>query len=204
MTGSVRALLAGMLLGAGLGAFLGGCAAGGAVDTSVLTAGTTGALAKLPGDAAASIAKGMRQPKGTPNEIYTRVARGLLTCWMAGPGSLRERYLYQAEAQPDREGGVSKISLHERVMDAPNQPGRIAYQVLIEPVGETATVGTENRHLEPALSDNISQDIYRWAAGEETCTEDGVTEGWGATPAAEVAPPPELKGKGKEKVKRKP
>lgn len=166
-----------------LGVALTGCAAGGVVDTSVLTAGTTGALSAIP-EAAASIAKGFQQPKGSPTEIYTRIARGLLTCWMAGQGGLRAQYLFQAEAQPEHLGGISKILLHERIPESPNQPGRIVFQVLIEPVGTTATVSAQNKHLQPELGDNISQDVHRWAAGEETCTEAGVTEGWAATPAA--------------------
>lgn len=183
MTGSVKGLLAGMVLGAALA----GCSAGGAVDTSVLTKGTTGALAALP-EAAASIAKSVQLPKGSPTEIYTRIARGLLTCWMGGPRSLRSRYLFQAEAQPEHQGGVSKIVIHERIKDAPNQPGRAVFRVLIEPVGETATVSVENIHLQPTLGDRISQDVNRWAAGEETCLEGGVPDGWSATSVAEPLP----------------
>lgn len=162
------------------------CAGNGAVDTSVLTAGTTGALAALP-NAAASIAKGMQQPVGSPTDIYTRIARGMLTCWLGGYGRLRSQYMFQAEAQPEHLGGVSKVSIHERIADSPNQPGRIAFQVLIEPIGETATVSAENRHMPSAIGDSLSQDVYRWATGEEACLEAGVTAGWGATPAAAAA-----------------
>lgn len=162
---------------------LSGCAGNGAVDTSVLTAGTTGALEAIP-SAAASIAKGMQQPVGPPTEIYTRIARGMLTCWLGGYGRLRAQYMFQAEAQPEHMGGISKVSIHERIAGSPNQPGRIAYQVTIEPIGETATVSAENRHMPPAIGDSLSQDVYRWAANEEGCLEAGVTAGWGATPAA--------------------
>lgn len=179
MTRSGRGLLASILLSAALP----GCAGNGAVDTSVLTVGTTGALTALP-DAAASIAKGMQQPVGSPTDIYTRIARGMLTCWLGGYGRLRSRYMFQAEAQPEHMGGVSKVTIHERIPDAPNQPGRIAFQVIIEPVGETATVSSENRNMPSATADSLSQDVYRWAAGEEGCLEAGVTAGWGATPAA--------------------
>lgn len=179
MTQSGRGLLASILLSAALT----GCAGNGAVDTSVLTAGTTGALAALP-DAAASIAKGMQQPVGSPTDIYTRIARGMLTCWLGGYGRLRSRYMFQAEAQPEHMGGVSTVSIHERVPNSPNQPGRITFQVTIQPFGETATVSAENRHMPPTIADNLSQDVYRWAAGEEGCLEAGVTSGWGAIPSA--------------------
>lgn len=179
MTGSPRGLLASISLCAALS----GCAGNGPVDTSVLTAGTTGALAAIP-NAATALTKGMKQPKGSPTDIYTRIARGVLTCWLGGYGPLRTQYLFQAEARPEHQGGGSKILIHERIKDAPNQPGRVAFLIQIEPVGETATVSAENKQLPTSIGDNISQDVYRWAAGEEGCLEGGVTAGWGATAAA--------------------
>lgn len=183
-----RGLLASILLSGALT----GCAGSGAVDTSVLTAGPTGALAALP-NAAASIAKGIRQPVGSPTDIYTRIARGMLTCWLGGYGRLRSRYMFQAEAQPEHMGGVSKVTIHERIPNSPNQPGRVTFLVTIEPLGETATVSVENRHMSPVIGDSLSQDVYRWAAGDEGCLEEGVTSGWGASPAAATEASPKAK-----------
>ncbi|SDP12742.1 hypothetical protein SAMN04488061_2265 [Filomicrobium insigne] len=192
MTGSTRGLFACISLCVALT----GCAGNGPVDTSVLTSGTTGALSAIP-NAASALAKGMKQPTGSPTEIYTRIARGVLTCWLGGYGPLRTQYLFQAEARPEHQGGGSKILIHERIKDAPNQPGRVAFEIQIEPIGETATVSANNKQLPASIGDNLSQDVYRWAADEEGCVEGGVKAGWGATAAARQDKAPKSKNKRK-------
>ncbi|MDX2290440.1 MAG: hypothetical protein NW217_16690 [Hyphomicrobiaceae bacterium] len=161
-------------LAAGL---MSGC---GAQLTAVnLTESATGALAAIP-KAASQLSAGVRQPVGTATEVYTRVARGALTCWMGAHGPLKGTHLFQADAEPAHKGGRSEIALHERIADAPNKPGRRVYAVTIEPHGERATVEAQNLHLPPAQGDGMHQDVQRWAANEEGCLPDGVTAGWEA------------------------
>ncbi|MDX2259160.1 MAG: hypothetical protein NW205_09640 [Hyphomicrobiaceae bacterium] len=180
--------LAGLVSGALLlGVFAPGCA--GQLKPEDLAAGASTALASLP-KAAASLADTIKPPVGTPTAIYTRVARGILTCWMGAYGPLKGTHLFQADADADHKGGKSEIRIHERIAGSPNQPGRVAYTVLIEPVGETATVAATNVHLPGPDADKLSADVARWASGEETCLREAVAVGWDAEAKTGPQAPP--------------
>jgi hypothetical protein len=159
---------------------LGGCA--NQLKPEDLAAGATGALAAIP-KAAAQLAEGLKKPVGTPTEVYSRVAQGALTCWMGPYGRLRATHLFQAEAEPPHKGGRSEISIHERIPDAPNKPGKRVFEVIIQADGQSTIVEARNLRLPVAQGDAMQQDVQRWAANEEGCLPDGVTAGWDAKPA---------------------
>jgi hypothetical protein len=151
-----------------------------------LAAGASSAIAAIP-KAAASLTEGIKSPVGTPTAIYSRVARGILTCWMGAYGPLKGTHLFQADADADHTGGKSEIRIHERIAGSPNQPGRLVYTVLIEPVGETATVAATNIHLAGPENDRLTADVHRWASGEEACLGEAVAAGWDADAKVDTA-----------------
>lgn len=155
---------------------LGGCSND--LKLEDLQAGATGALSQLPAAASSLVPTAMKQPVGTATQVYTRVARGALTCWMGAHGSLKGTHLFQAVAQPRAKGGAANIDIHERVKGKPNQPGRKAFVVAISPVGEKAVVSAQNLALPEKLGEDMIADVHRWAAADEGCFKEPITEGW--------------------------
>ena len=143
----------------------------------------TSGLAGIPEAAGSLIPVVAKTPVGSATEVYTRVARGVLTCWMGAHGSLKGTHLFQAEAQPRTQGGAAEINVHERINSAPNQPGRKVFSVSITPVGDQASVVAENLALPQAQGDSMREDVERWAAEDEGCLKAPITEGW-TTPNA--------------------
>lgn len=151
----------------------------------------TGAL-KLP-VAALPIPTGFGGPKGSSTEVYERVARGVLTCWLGPHGPLKETHLFHAVSEPARMGGVSEILLSERDPSEVRKRGAQAARIRIEPVASTANVNFTNLRLPAEQADRFNTDVYRWAAGDEGCVPSGITAGWAAaakpTGAPQTQPP---------------
>ncbi|KAB2851429.1 MAG: hypothetical protein F9K44_01595 [Hyphomicrobiaceae bacterium] len=132
---------------------------------------------------------------GSPTEIYTRVARGVLACWFGPRGFLDgQRYLYFARAEPVTKGAASEILVHERVDD--NQRGLKMFVVSIAGRGEDAAVEATNLKMPPDLGERMVRDVHRWAKGGLGCGEDLI---WTAAPKAE----PQLKPKKPKVVQSK-
>lgn len=127
---------------------------------------------------------GFGGPKGSSTEVYERVARGVLTCWLGANGPLRQTHLFHAVAEPARMGGLSEIVLHERVGGEERKRGAQAARIRIEPLGGTANVSFRNMRLPDEQADRFNTDVYRWAAGDEGCVPSGITEGWAAAATA--------------------
>jgi hypothetical protein len=123
---------------------------------------------------------GQRAPVGPPSEIYARVARGILTCWMGAHGSLKKTHVFHASSEPARKGGKSLILLHERDDARPASRGRQSVRVQIAPEGNSASIGFRNLTLDEADAARLKTDVYRWAANHEGCLPDPVKEGWQA------------------------
>lgn len=129
-----------------------------------------------------------KSPVGSPTEIYTRVARGVLTCWFGAAGPLKGRYIYHAEADPPSKGGASQIAIHTKDKDAADPRSIRAYRVAIAQGAERTNVETENFKLDEKLAERLSADVARWAAEEnEGCAAEPATGGWGAQPASPQA-----------------
>lgn len=168
---------------AGLGVLACGCSSN--IKLEDLQTGATGALSSIPKAANALVPKAIKPPVGSATEVYTRVARGALTCWMGGHGAMRETYLFQADAKPRSQGGAAQIDIHERLKHKPNIPGRRVFSVSISPVGDAATVSAENLGLSRQQGESMISDVERWAAAEEGCLKEPITEGW-ATPVVDT------------------
>jgi len=158
-----------------MGLVVSGC--GGQLDSNSLA---TGAIEAIPASALA-LAAGTKTPVGTPTEIYTRIARGALSCWLGGQGELRKTHAFHAVASPRRDGGRSRIIIYQRPQKAKSgERGLAAFRILISPQGSSALVQAENLKLPKALGERMVLDTQRWAAGEVGCIEGGLREGWRA------------------------
>jgi hypothetical protein len=147
--------------------------------------------------------QGLLVPKdlvvGTPTEVYTRIARGVLTCWFGASGPLKAAFIYHADAQPASKGGSSEIKILTRDSDAEDPRALRAYRVLIAPSENKTRVEIENVRIPEPLAARLKQDVERWASDEAGCGEAPVTGGW----TAEQRKAPETK-KTKEKKAPKP
>ncbi|MEQ1577236.1 MAG: hypothetical protein ABL894_06255 [Hyphomicrobium sp.] len=134
-----------------------------------------------------SLTKGANLPVGSPTDIYTRVARGALTCWFGASGPLKGPYIYHAEADPPSKGGRAEIVVRTRDLTASDPRSLKAYRISIEPGGEGTNVTVENAKIAEPLASRLTADVHRWAADQEGCSEEPVTTGWtaqsGASPA---------------------
>ncbi|MEL7047695.1 MAG: hypothetical protein AAFO75_01830 [Pseudomonadota bacterium] len=128
-------------------------------------------------------------PVGDASEVYARVARGVLTCWLGPNGPLKETHLFHAVSEPARNGGLSQIALYQRAKPNSRKRGAKAAIIRIEPYGSSANVSFENLRLSEIQADQFDSDIYNWAAANEGCEPAGIKTGWDATPI-DAAPPP--------------
>lgn len=126
--------------------------------------------------------QGMLKPEGlvvgTSTEVYTRIARGVLTCWFGASGPLKASYIYHAEAEPQSRGGSSEIKIMTREAEADDPRAVRAYRIAISPSGDQARVETENVRLPEPLAAQLKSDIDRWSRDEAGCGQ--VTAGWTA------------------------
>ncbi|MCC7251324.1 hypothetical protein [Hyphomicrobium sp.] len=137
--------------------------------------------------------------KGTPTEVYTRIARGVLTCWFGADGPLKAKYIYHADAEPASKGGRSEIKIMTRDREAEDPRALRAYRVVIAPSEDRkAKVEVENLRLPQPLAERFKLDVERWSKDEPGCGEGPVTAGWGAEPAIETSAP------GKKEKSKKP
>lgn len=168
----------------GLAVLMAGCS--GALPSLELPASsetTTAASAAMP--AMPSLAKLLPGDSavGTPTEVYTRIARGALTCWFGAAGPLKAQYIYHAEAAPPSKGGHSQIEIFVRDPTAADPRSQRAYRIAILPSGDSAAkVEIENLKIPEPLSTRMSADVARWSADEGGCGDDAVTVGWSAEP----------------------
>lgn len=131
---------------------------------------------------------------GSPTDVYTRLARGVLTCWFGADGPLKKSYIYHAQADPASKGGNSRIRIMTRDHEADDPRALRAYMIQISPGDGRTKVEVENRRLPNHLADALKKDIERWVMGEEGCGDAPVTAGW--SPDADQANHNQQKNKG--------
>jgi hypothetical protein len=157
--------------------------AGSVAAASLAAGGCTNAsppaLPTLP-DIALALSLNQNDVVGTPTAVYSRVARGAMSCWFGRNGPLRADYVYHAQADPPSKGGESEIVVHQRDRRSQNQKGLRAFRVVIRPRDETATVDVEILKLPDPLAHSVETDVRRWAAGAIGCTES--KEQWSPRP----------------------
>lgn len=140
---------------------------------------------------------------GTPTELYTRIARGALTCWFGASGPLRGAYMYHADADPPSQGGKSEITIRIKDLTATDPRSLRAYRVMIAP-GETGSIlEVENTKVPEPLATSLTADVRRWAGDEEGCSAAPATAAWTADQAPPAATKPAAKPGAKPSAKKK-
>jgi hypothetical protein len=117
---------------------------------------------------------------GSPTEVYTRIARGVLTCWFGASGPLKAGYIYHADAEPASRGGNSEIKILTRDPAAADPRSVRAYRIAIAPADGRTRVEIENVRLPEPLAARLKEDVERWSGDEEGCGKAPVTAGWTA------------------------
>jgi hypothetical protein len=106
---------------------------------------------------------------GTPTEVYTRVARGILGCWFGAGGPLKASHVFQAEAAPPAKGGAAEIVVHERDTSFRDQRGVRAYRVSFSSEATGVRVGMTALKFEAKLAQAMAKDVEAWAKGGAGC-----------------------------------
>ncbi len=171
--------LGAILFIAGLGASVGGCGAN-LLETASLS---------LSSDATVHPDK--------PIDLYSKIARGALTCWFGSQGSLKKTHIFHADAAPEHRGGAVEIVVHERDQGAPSPRSLRTYRITIATSGEGSRMMAENLKMPDAMGKDMRADLARWSTGNATCSSVGAG-GWGTAAAstgrdAEPKPAPALK-----------
>lgn len=122
----------------------------------------------------------------TPTEVYTRVARGVLSCWFGAAGPLKAGYIYHAEAEPASKGGASEIKIMTRETAADDPRALRAYRIVFAPSENKTRIEIENVRIPEPLATRLKSDVNRWSADEAGC-EDPVTAGWSAEERIETS-----------------
>ncbi len=149
---------------------------------------TTSALNALP-KAELSLPSAVKRPVGSPTEVYTRVARGVLSCWFGSHGPLKTTHRFHAQAEPRSKGGNSRITLYEIPKDRTRKLGDRAFSISITRDGTRAHVETENSRLSKRQANQFTKDVERWAAAQTGClTPEEVAKDWSAETQTSNAP----------------
>jgi hypothetical protein len=169
------------LVAAALSACAGG---GGGVEPLSLPPPTAPAVGSIPQPTAeGSQAIAIAAPVGSATELYSRVARGAMKCWFAAGGPLKQEYIYHATADAPSRGGKAEIVIHQRDPTQPNPRGAKAYRVNIEPTGEeTAAIKVENLKMSPPYAAAMTDDVGRWAKGDQGCDGASTAAAWAPAP----------------------
>jgi hypothetical protein len=117
---------------------------------------------------------------GTPTEVYTHVARGVLTCWFGADGPLKSSHIYHADAEPPSRGGHSEIEIFAKDVSAEDPRALRAFRVVIATVDGSTKLEVENLKIPEPLASRLDRDVHRWAADGEGCGDGPVTAGWSA------------------------
>jgi hypothetical protein len=171
-----------------------GCSSNGGAPLPALPAAAELSETSQPSALQALLTKG--KITGTPTEVYTRIARGVLTCWFGAAGPLKSAYIYHAEAEPASKGGRSEIKIMTREADADDPRALRAYGIVIEPGDGAAKVEVENRKLTEPLAQRLTADVERWSTQDDAeCGEGPTTAGWAAEPAVDIKAAKKAKAK---------
>jgi hypothetical protein len=106
---------------------------------------------------------------GTPTQVYTLVARGVLGCWFGAGGPLETGYVFHAEAEPPAKGGAAEIVIHERDTSFRDRRGPQAYRAAFASEIGGVRVGMTARKFEAKLAQAMARDVETWARGNAGC-----------------------------------
>jgi hypothetical protein len=133
---------------------------------------------------------------GSPTDIYTQLARGILNCWFGADGPLKRSHIFHAETASGFAGGEAEIVLQQRDMALRDQRGVRAYRIQIsnDPAGARVVATSLKMDLQRAKV--MAKDVEAWAKGGSGCQL--------AVLFPPPLPPDPPKAKAPAKVKGKP
>lgn len=137
--------------------------------------------------------------RGTPTEVYRRIAHGAVTCWFGAHGPLRKTHVYHAVAKPPSKGGQARILIHKRDNSLRDKRGARAFAIDVVPAGQTATLEIQNALMGEPRGTEMANDARRWAARLEGCSPEPVGAGWDANSKTKNASKKKVKSAKKAK-----
>jgi len=138
---------------------------------------------------------------GTPQDIYSRVARGVLGCWFGARGQLKPTHIFHADLPPAEKGEPAEIVIHERDPLSGNPRGLKAMRIVIAAKSEdTTTLQFEALRFTGETGDHMRASVERWAKGDAECEPPSSPLAW-KTMAQTPQDPQPSKAKGPEKKK---
>lgn len=142
-----------------------------------------------------SMPEGVPAFSGSQEEIYSRIARGVLGCWFGANGPLKPTHIFHADLPPADKGSPAEIVIHERDQISGNPRGLKAMRITLAPRSETTiAVQVEPVRFPGESGQKMRASIERWAGGEPAC-EPPAAQGWQPVAQAKPAsPPPKTKG----------
>lgn len=145
---------------AAVGLVLAACSAGGMGDLS--------GIISMPGPGSASSGP----LNARPVQIYARVARGLMRCWLGRDGELHGGYIFAGRAEPEAEGGNAEIVLHEKTDQG--ERGLAAITISMRKQLDATRLAVDNKRLKPGVARRMTRDARRWGEGETGCQSEEV------------------------------
>lgn len=119
-----------------------------------------------------------------PVEIYSRIARGALSCWFGAQGGLKKSHIFHADVAPDSAGGAAEIIVHERDDTAENPRSYRAFRVAITPAAGGSEVSAQNLRMPADVGREMGTDVIRWARGKPECGSPAIAQKPEAVPVA--------------------
>lgn len=151
-----------------------GCASNVTVDQDAKEAAQT----EFPDLSLPDLGAASQPIRGTPTEVYTRIARGAVTCWFGAHGPLKKSHIYHAIAKPPSQGGKARILIHKRDNKMRDKRGARAFAIDIVPTGKSAKLEIQNALMGEPRGTDMAKDARRWASGNAGCTPEPVAVGW--------------------------
>jgi hypothetical protein len=107
---------------------------------------------------------------GSPAEVYTQLARGIMGCWLGASGPLRQSHIFHADVQPPSvSGGAAEILLQERDTTLRDQKGVRAFRIQITSDPGGSLVAAAALKMDPQHASAMMKDIAVWAKGGSGC-----------------------------------
>jgi hypothetical protein len=102
-------------------------------------------------------------------EVYSRIARGALTCWFAPKGPLKKTHIFYADLDPASRAAGAEILIHERDLTQPSPWGKRAFRIALTTVDGEVQVVVENLAMDEQLAGRMKEDALQWRDGKPGC-----------------------------------
>ncbi len=107
---------------------------------------------------------------GSPAEVYTQLARGIMACWLGVSGPLRQSHIFHADVQPPSvSGGAAEILLQERDATLRDQKGVRAFRIQISSDPGGSLVAAAALKMDSQHASAMMKDVAVWAKGGSGC-----------------------------------